>query len=206
MRTITGVLSICVGICFVSRCVGDGSEVKWKEDVSHEAIPNQPAAGMIGTKNFVVKHAQVRKAQSSGKPREYESFTLELTSSGGTPGVEITIAVPHGGKLDGKTIWRKNMMSTSEEFFVGKGAKRVGYPPFQGVWLRGERDKNFSQMEVFKKTAVMEYSAQIKFGTSHNGKLPGSIYMCGKADTFFKSPKWVLAGKFNAAVLVGKND
>ena len=195
----------CLLAIFSAASASSGTQEKliWQEDVSHVKIPQFGAKGMVGSKSFTVTRALIHDLVFAGsaKASGYKLWKLELTAKDGTPGAEFDIAVAPGTKLDRKVVWQSGMNKHSAAVESGSGDRKVSYPPFQAIWLHGERDKNFTLMSVFKMLGVTHYSVRIEFGHTVGMILPGKIYFCGQADDFWKAPKSVIEGQFFAKIL-----
>jgi len=162
----------------------------WVADASRAAIPKTPVTGRIRGKEFMPKSVEIRNSASvKAGGFSYEEMTLTLRSSDSLSpetGVEVTVAVPKGKKLDGMTFSR---VPGSRQPVVGPGT-----PQLQG--LSYERGRKAAEDEEDHDTfRTFKGSVRVAFGTRQGKVLPGSLYVC-----FDDEEKSYLAGAFQAAL------
>lgn len=190
-------------VLLLATSIASGTQagLAWHKDVSHAQIPDGPASGRLGIKQFVVSRAELRESVNPGKSHKDVTYnTLELTAKEGTPGAEFILGVTVGSAVDGQTLWYRDMFSHSPSIVVGKGMRRVEYMPIQSIWLHGARKPEFKLLSVYEMLGVMRYSIRVEFGKRSHGRIPGKIYFCGEADKFMKAPESVIVGSFSATI------
>src|SRR5688572_16720175 len=167
-------MKILIGLCLLGSALVAGTHAAapkasdpavWRQDVARLSIPAVPARGKIRGQSFTVDRAEMLNG------------TLSLQQGKdlfGDRGFSVHLSLKPGEKPDGRvfTAGRPSGFDAPRVFMEW----RVKKDPLPETLI------------------VKSYTMRLQFGTTRNGKLPGSIYLC-----VMDPHKSYVVGQFEAA-------
>jgi hypothetical protein len=151
-------------------------------DCSRAAIPNDPAHGRIGGKDFKLGGATLLQTSATANGANYDNYLLTLATpdgAGNTMTIVVTASVPQGQPLDGKTFRRSIATDPAKQPQAGPGQPQI---PDWGI--------DYASPLVDLDSVTGTASIELAFGTRTGSALPAKIYFCApdaKTNVFYGS-------------------
>jgi hypothetical protein len=152
-------------------------------DCSLAKIPDEPAHGHVGGKNFKLGGATLLQISASANGALYDNYLLTLATpdgAGNTMTIVVTASVPQGEKLDGKSFRRTLARDAAKQPLAGPGQPQI---PDWGI--------DYASPLVDLDSVTGAASIKLEFGTRTGTLLPAKIYFCAP-----DAKTNVFAGKF----------
>lgn len=149
-------------------------------DCSVRAIPDTPAQGHVGGKNFTLGGATLLQTAATAGGASYDNYLLTLATpdgAGNTMTIVVTASVPQGQPLDGKTFRRTVAKDASAQPQAGTGQAQI---PDWGI--------DYASPAVDLDSVSSQASIKLEFGTRTGNTLPAKIYFCApdaKTNAFY---------------------
>lgn len=139
-------------------------------DCSLRAIPDVPAQGRVGGKDFKLGGATLLQTAATAQGANYDNYLLTLVApdgTGNTMTLVVTASVPQGQPLDGKTFRRSIGKDNNAQPQAGAGQAQI---PDWGI--------DYASPLVDLDSVSSQASIKLEFGTHTGATLPAKIYFC----------------------------
>lgn len=139
-------------------------------DCSLATIPDEPAHGRVGGKDFKLGGATLLQTSASAGEASYDNYLLTLATpdgAGSTMTIVVTASVPHGQKLDGKTFRRTLANDPAQQPRAGPNQPQI---PDWGI--------DYASPLVDLDSVSGMASIKLQFGAATGTTLPAKIYFC----------------------------
>jgi hypothetical protein len=149
-------------------------------DCSLRTIPDAPAHGHVGGKDFKLGGASLLQTSAVAGGANYDNYLLTLIApdgAGNTLTIVVTASVPQGQPLDGKTFRRTIEKDASAQPQAGSGQPQI---PDWGV--------DYASPLVDLDSVSGIASIKLEFGARTGATLPAKIYFCApdaKTNVFY---------------------
>jgi hypothetical protein len=139
-------------------------------DCSLANIPDDPAHGHVGGKDFKLGGATLLQTSAAAGGANYDNYLLTLATpdgAGATMTIVVTASVPQGQTLDGKTFRRTIEKDVAKQPQAGPGQAQI---PDWGI--------DYASPLVDLDSVAGTASIKLQFGTRTGTTLPAKIYFC----------------------------
>ncbi|MGA9795809.1 MAG: hypothetical protein WBQ17_09770 [Rhizomicrobium sp.] len=149
-------------------------------DCSLRAIPDAPAQGRVGGKDFQLGGATLLQTSASANGANYDNYLLTLATpdgAGSTMTIVVTVSVPQGQTLDGKTFRRALGKDIAQQPQAGPGQAQI---PDWAI--------DYASPLVDLDSVSSVASIKLEFGARSGTTLPAKIYFCApdaKSNVFY---------------------
>lgn len=149
-------------------------------DCSLATIPDMPAQGRVGGKDFKLGGATLLQTAAVAGGANYDNYLLTLATpdgAGNTMTIVVTASVPQGQPLDGKTFRRTVATDNAQQPQAGAGQAQI---PDWGI--------DYASPLVDLDSVSSQASIKLEFGTRTGTTLPAKIYFCApdaKTNVFY---------------------
>jgi hypothetical protein len=174
------VAALCVVAAPVSGATAHRHHAAAPADCSLANIPDAPAQGHVGGKDFKLGGATLLQTSASAGGANYDNYLLTLATpdgAGATMTIVVTASVPQGQPLDGKTFRRTIAKDTAQQPQAGPGQAQI---PDWGI--------DYASPLVDLDSVSGIASIKLEFGTRTGTTLPAKIYFCApdaKTNVFY---------------------
>lgn len=163
-------LALTVAASVATAAPAKHRELALPNDCSAATIPDEPAHGHVGGKDFALGGATILQTGASAGGVDYDNYLLTLESpdgAGATMTIVVTASVPKGQPLDGKTFRRIADDDSAKQPLAGPGEPQI---PDWGI--------DYASPLVDLDSASDLASIRLEFGTHAGTKLPAKIFFC----------------------------
>ena len=149
-------------------------------DCSLANIPDEPAQGHVGGKDFKLGGATLLQTSATAAGANYDNYLLTLATpdgAGATLTIVVTASVPQGQPLDGKIFRRTLEKDPAKQPQAGAGQAQI---PDWGI--------DYASPLVDLDSVSGVASIKLEFGTRTGTTLPAKIYFCApdaKTNAFY---------------------
>ncbi len=149
-------------------------------DCSLANIPEAPAHGRVGGKEFKLGGATLLQTSAAAGGASYDNYLLTLATpdgAGNTMTIVVTASVPQGQPLDGKTFLHTIEKDVAKQPQAGPGQAQI---PDWGI--------DYASPLVDLDSVAGTASIKLEFGTRTGTTLPAKIYFCApdaKTNAFY---------------------
>lgn len=174
------VLFFCIAAAPALGATAHKHHIGAPADCSLATIPDVPAQGHVGGKDFKLGGATLLQTSATAGGANYDNYLLTLITPDGTGNtltIVVTASVPQGQKLDGKTFRRTIAKDASTQPQAGAGQAQI---PDWGI--------DYASPLVDLDSVSGIASIRLEFGTRTGTTLPAKIYFCApdaKTNAFY---------------------